>query len=282
MFVSLFILALVIDLKGSPQTEVSSDFVQTQDFDFVDLPKVELEENSEFDLSAYRSVRIRKLISAPGAKIYIADTNSGANGDFSLDGADAQDALFFIDSVEGDIIFEARGGDGGDGRDGRNGRQGIGGSKGRDAVRLLWFFLGNGKDGYSGQAGEDGEDGEDGGSGGNGAHVQIFYKKKPDSSHIYVDVAGGAAGKAGRAGRGGLGGPGGPGGRGIKPGRQGNMGSSGKDGLPGRPGIPGKPGKVSVYQVKPMLYQCLVEFHLLNINEEEWQECIDRSSRESI
>jgi len=267
--------------------EVSSVFVQSPSVDsdsndFVEFPNVVLEKDSEFDLRQFRSVRIRKLISSPGAKILVADTNSGANGDSSLDGADASEALFFIDEVEGDILFEARGGDGGDGRDGRNGRQGLAGSKGRDAFRFLWFYFGNGEDGHSGQPGEDGEDGGDGGDGGNGGRVQIFYQKKAQDSHIYVDVSGGAAGKAGRAGRGGLGGPGGPGGRGAKPGRQGNMGENGKDGLPGRPGTPGKPGKVSIYQVSRELYRCLIDFHLLKLNEEEWQECVDRSSQDSI
>lgn len=227
---------------------------------------VVLDQNSVLVLSDFKSVHIQHLVAKDGARIRLAANANGGDGGAGENGSNGSDARFFLGSIEGHIIIEARGGNGGDGLAGKNGRQGADGMDGRNG-RTLFFgliYIGDGDNGQPGLAGEDGQDGTNGGRGGDGGNIALFYREKTSDSKIMIDVNGGQGGKGGSGGIGGLGGNGGLGGRGIRRGLQGAMGLPGKSGKPGQSAMPGLPGEAVVYQLENNLFRCLFELDLLS------------------
>lgn len=277
LLISFLILTQPGENLSLPEASEFSIVANEQSGDVLELDVVDLAEDSMLRIEDFQSVRIKKLVAKEGARIQLASPNSGLPAGPSVDGVSGAEGVFFIDTIDGHVLIEARGGHGGSGLAGRPGQQGVRGAKGRDARKLFWFiYLGRGDHGYPGGRGLDGSDGGDGGDGGSGGHVQVYYREKNPESRIVVDVSGGQGGRAGKGGRAGLGGMGGPGGKGWPSGRQGRMGSPGNNGKSGRPGMPGKSGRVEIYQIDKKLFSCLLFVHLTEqeINEGEWSQCV--------
>lgn len=156
-----------------------------------------------------------------GCAALVAGSAGGGGGAANCGkrGEDACDALLSIGCLDGDFLFESRGGVGGNG--GNGGKGGKGGQGGVDRASRTMGIGGPGGPGCSGAVG---------GAGGNGGVLRVRIQALASGAEYTLlpsKAAGGAGGAGGRGGIPGLGHP------------DGCFGSPGADGDAGADGLPG-------------------------------------------